>query len=117
MTFLSLQPIPGRNWKPGELESLRNRALEAIESYLDTSWIELDDSNELFNELFMEHMHHVRETGGASLGIHSETFILTIADQSANIQKVDEFLVSLGFVGRRTSTPTPTPTPQRRPIS
>ena len=87
--------------------------MEAIESYLDTSRIEMDDSNLLFGD----HMHDVREIGGASLGIHSETSILTIADQSANIQKVDEFLVSLGFVGWRTSTPTPTPTPQRRPIS
>ena len=114
MAVLRLEPIPGKNWNPDELEALRARAIEAIEDYLDTSRIELDDSLKAFND----HVSDRHLTGEASLGIESDTPSLIVSDRLANVQRVDGFLKSLGFVGiRSVPTPTPTPTPERRPIS
>ena len=113
--LLSLEPIPGKNWKPDELEALRARAVEAIEDYLDTSRIELDDPDSI--KSFNGRLSGRRGTGEASLGIQSNTPSLRVFDMSANVRSVNGFLKSLGFVGGIVPTPTPTPTPQRRPIS
>ena len=113
VAFLRLDPIPGKNWEPGELEALRTQAVEAIESYLDTSRIDLDGPLISLND----HMLTGLETGEASLGIDSVTPSLLVSDRSANVQRVNTFLKSIGFVGGIMLTPTPTPTPQLRPIS
>ena len=119
MSVLSLEPIPGKIWKPDELEALRARAVDAIEDYLDTSRFEIQwQGSSGIEELIREPSRNFLKTGNAALGIDSGNLI--VSDAMENVRRVDSFLKSLGFVGSggfQFPTPMPTSTTQRRPVS
>ena len=94
LSLFNLKSLLDEDLSREEFETLRGRAVEAIESFRDTT-----------------------PTEEGRMWFDSTTSQLTIIDTPENVRRIATFLESLGFPAHMPPTPTPTPTPGLRPIS